>query len=677
MALVTSWDEDAQDYVTYDDGVDTTDTTSSDTTDYSSTDYIPDSTVTSSSGDPLDYLYGVPVTYSDGSKQTLNEDGSTTYQDPDGQTYAVTPDGKYITQSEGKTWTYDPKQNGFIDAAGKLIKDAASSAPSGLWNKVLGVVAKNPLAAFGTAAAGIKALQGGNKVKPVGWQGKIPMDTRMVRSQIQYNDPNRRPGESGRQYFSDTNYAAPADVAAAKANVINQTQGILSAYKPAAAEVSPYTEKNPAIAMPWAKRQEATTATPSTPASGVASLNPVPTAENILGMAKGGQAPRYLQGPTDGMADKIPSSIDGKQKAALSHGEFVVPADVVSHLGNGNSDAGAQKLYQMMAKVRQARTGNPEQGKRIDPNKFMPGGAVGYASGGAIKGFDGTTGSTVSAGTTGASTGGSTLGTSTQGNLAEWAGPYVADYLGKGAAVANAPYQAYTGPLTAGASDLQQQQFAGLQSLAQTGYDPTKFTGGTFDATAAQNYMNPYLKTALAPQLDELRRQGQITNLANQAQATKQGAFGSSGSALMQTEGQRNVLDKMNAALGQGYSTAYDKAQAAYSSDAQRAMDAQKAQEQSQQYSADYGLKTLDKLGAAGETQRGIEQQGITADLNQFNEQRDYPAKMVQFQKDLMQGLPITASQTTNNQTDISNISSQLQGLLSLYSTLSKLGQTP
>ena len=55
----------------------------------------------------------------------------------------------------------------------------------------------------------------------------------------------------------------------------------------------------------------------------------------------------------------------------LTDGEFVIPADVVSHLGNGNSDAGAQNLYNMMERVRKARTGNPEQGRQIDPNKYL------------------------------------------------------------------------------------------------------------------------------------------------------------------------------------------------------------------------------------------------------------------------------------------------------------------
>jgi hypothetical protein len=72
------------------------------------------------------------------------------------------------------------------------------------------------------------------------------------------------------------------------------------------------------------------------------------------------------------MADKIPARIDGKQEARLSDGEFVIPADVVGHLGNGNSEAGAQVLYKMMDRVRQARTGSKEQGRQINPNKYTP-----------------------------------------------------------------------------------------------------------------------------------------------------------------------------------------------------------------------------------------------------------------------------------------------------------------
>ena len=80
----------------------------------------------------------------------------------------------------------------------------------------------------------------------------------------------------------------------------------------------------------------------------------------------------YLGGPTDGMGDQIPATIDGGQPAALSDGEFVVPADVVSHLGNGNSDAGAQQLHAMMDRVRDERTGTTQQGPEINPMQMMP-----------------------------------------------------------------------------------------------------------------------------------------------------------------------------------------------------------------------------------------------------------------------------------------------------------------
>jgi hypothetical protein len=72
------------------------------------------------------------------------------------------------------------------------------------------------------------------------------------------------------------------------------------------------------------------------------------------------------------MSDNIPATIAGKQPARLADGEFVVPADVVSHLGNGSTDAGAKILHEMMNKVRQARTGNSKQGKQINAHKFVP-----------------------------------------------------------------------------------------------------------------------------------------------------------------------------------------------------------------------------------------------------------------------------------------------------------------
>jgi len=81
---------------------------------------------------------------------------------------------------------------------------------------------------------------------------------------------------------------------------------------------------------------------------------------------------RLLKGPGDGMSDDIPARIGRKQEARLADGEFVVPADVVSHLGNGSTDAGAKTLYAMMNKVRKARTGTKKQGRQIESSSYLP-----------------------------------------------------------------------------------------------------------------------------------------------------------------------------------------------------------------------------------------------------------------------------------------------------------------
>jgi len=104
---------------------------------------------------------------------------------------------------------------------------------------------------------------------------------------------------------------------------------------------------------------------PSTPKSYALNLN---SGKQEAQYAHGG----YLDGQGDGMSDSIPATIEGKQPARLADGEFVVPADVVSHIGNGSSKAGSQRLYSMLDKIRKARTGTKKQGKQIKPEKYMP-----------------------------------------------------------------------------------------------------------------------------------------------------------------------------------------------------------------------------------------------------------------------------------------------------------------
>lgn len=566
-------------------------------------------------------------------------------------------------------------------------------------------------------------------------------------------------------------------------------------------------------------------------------------------MAKG----RYLQGGTDGMADELPARIGKDQPAALSHGEFVIPADVVSHMGNGNSDAGAKKLYQMMDKIRMARTGNKKQGKKINPDKFMPGGlASAYAKGGSVKHFA-AGGATVPAGTTGV-----------ESSLSNWAGNYTTNMLGQGQALANMPYQAYMGPLTAGSSALQDTAFTGLAGLKtpssigdaattagnyanragmmsytpQTmdflgnqnrsgltylggsptsagpgamppmgdytggsqyqkypgnpqvlpdgsmnpdpavynradilaGLDDSGMGGGTGGPMAvmpasraprteddwnrhssmaryapgtdmekakadfmsgggkfggdkgamppggdyavspaqggitgllppqtsqqpsniAQQYMNPYLQSALNPQLEEARRQSLITQQQNAGKMTQAGAFGGSRQAILDAENQRNLGTNLSKITGEGYNTAYNKAMEQFNADQARKMA-------ESQFGATYGLdalrtgitgaQTQGNLGtqqsqadintinaqlAGGNVQRGIESEGIAADKAQFEEARANPYKMVQFQQSLLQGLPLDAKNYTGIQQ--SDLVKAAQGATTVAQLLKNLG---
>lgn len=251
--------------------------------------------------------------------------------------------------------------------------------------------------------------------------------------------------------------------------------------------------------------------------------------------------------------------------------------------------------------------------------------------------------------------------TSTESTLSTWAGPYVTEMLGRGQAAASTPYQAYTGQLTAGPSELQTQAFQGLAGLTIPTGTQTAFTPGTFTAQAAQSYMNPYLMAALQPQIDEATRQAQIQNLANRSAATRAGAFGGGRGALMESEAQRNLQSQLGKITGEGYRSAYDKAAEQFNIEQQRQMGAAKQAQ-------DYGLAALGAQAKGGELQRGIESEGITADIKQFEQERDYPYKQVQFMQSLLQNLPGVASANYGYQgaSGLSETMGTMAGILSL-----------
>jgi hypothetical protein len=195
------------------------------------------------------------------------------------------------------------------------------------------------------------------------------------------------------------------------------------------------------------------------------------------------------------------------------------------------------------------------------------------------------------------------------------------------------------------------------------------FAPKQFSAQAAQDYMNPYLTEALNPQIEEAKRQAQIQNLQNRTAATKAGAFGGGRGALMESENQRNMLQNLAGITGKGYSDAYTQAQNQFNIEQGRGQAAQDA-------ANTYGLAALQKQGEAGAAQRDIEQQGISADLKEFETQREFPYKQVQYQQSLLQGLPLAAQTYSYSQPSaLSNILSQGGGLMDLYDRI--FGTTP
>jgi len=243
-----------------------------------------------------------------------------------------------------------------FNAAKKLVTDENGNTD---WGKIAGIA--------GGLYSAYAANQ--NNSRPTGYQGKIP-EYAAVRQQVENTyDPERRPGSSGQRYFTNTRYADAGGVAAARTAAQEEAAGLaaLNAANPAKQQRT----ANPTEAAIMQAAQAANVQAPQDASKVIENL-PVPTyaAGGIAELAEGGK-PRYLAGQTDGMADKIKARIDGQQEARLSHGEFVIPADVVGHLGNGNSEAGAERLYAMMDRIRKARTGTKKQGKQINPDKYL------------------------------------------------------------------------------------------------------------------------------------------------------------------------------------------------------------------------------------------------------------------------------------------------------------------
>jgi hypothetical protein len=163
---------------------------------------------------------------------------------------------------------------------------------------------------------------------------------------------------------------------------------------------------------------------------------------------------------------------------------------------------------------------------------------------------------------------------------------------------------------------MPQGGLAGLAGRMQQPQQPQQPQG------IASQYMNPYLQSVLDPQMAELRRQNDITNMMSNAKMTGAGAYGGGRQAIMNAENNRNLMQEMNKTVGQGYATAYDKAMGQFNTEQGQSKD------------------LVNMIANAGGQQRGIEQEGITADYNEFLAQRDDPMKKTQYLQSMLQGMP-------------------------------------
>lgn len=252
----------------------------------------------------------------------------------------------------------------------------------------------------------------------------------------------------------------------------------------------------------------------------------------------------------------------------------------------------------------------------------------------------------------------------TESALTTYAGPYVTELLGKGAALGDMPYEAYGGPLTAGESDLQTKAFEGIGGLNIPTDTMGTYNPETFTAESAQNLMNPYLMASLNPQLEEARRQSDIERQRAAGRLLQAGAFGGGRQAVMDAENQRNLLQNLSGITGKGYADAYDRALDQFNIQEDRERGVQEDINR-------YGLAALEKTKQFGDVQRDIESEGITADYGQFREERDFPYTQVQFLQSLLSGLPLESQSYSYTQpTGLEQVTSDVSGIMALLNAL-------
>lgn len=312
---------------------------------------------------------------------------------------------------------------------------------------------------------------------------------------------------------------------------------------------------------------------------------------------------------------------------------------------------------------------------------------------------------------------------SAQAGVSTYAQPYATNLLDKSNALLNAPNPQYTGEMAAGPSAIQNQAWQGLSNLTlpsslttagtnlqdigtkeqALNYTPTGITTNSFNAGAAEQYMNPYIQKALDPQLAALQRQQKINQQGDMAKLSQAGAYGGSRQAILEGQNNYNLLAQQAGLIGSGYNQAYNNAATQFNADQARNLQGQQLNQAGNQFAAtyglqglqaatqantaaanagaqqaQYGLQNLTALGTAGGTQQQLNQAQDNAQYNEYLRQLKYPQDIMNMQKGILGALPIT---TTNKFTPKLSVSQQaaagISGLAGVAKDLAAVGMMP
>ena len=304
---------------------------------------------------------GNPVT-SDGTPLTLDSNGNLLL--PDGTIYSYAPSDT-STSTDGKETTKSTDTSGISGLgtlATGLLGTGTTGTTTGTTTKTTGTSSAVPI---GMTAAGLLALataarQGTSSAPAITQMADVKPSANFSWNQQEVAAPID--GKAMSQTYVSPTFSTGGNVPNLGIPSISHTHHIAQQLK---------DEGHPVDHLTIAKIEHLNSigAHPEHIKGFLKHMHKLAGGGSLGGYSDGGH---FLKGPGDGMSDDIPARIGEKQEARLANEEFVIPADVVSHLGNGSSESGAKVLYHMMDKVRKARTGTTKQGKQINPLKFLP-----------------------------------------------------------------------------------------------------------------------------------------------------------------------------------------------------------------------------------------------------------------------------------------------------------------